>query len=67
MITVSLNGESTTVQENSSLNDLLVEAKISLKGIAVAVNQNIVSKQQWGATTLVDQDQLLIIKATQGG
>ena len=36
-------------------------------GIAVAVNEAIVPKSLWGETSLQANDNLLIIKATQGG
>lgn len=40
---------------------------IPTKGIAVAVNQAIVSKKTWEKHILNPGDQIIIIKATQGG
>ena len=37
------------------------------KGIAVALNGQVVRRPQWASTLLVDQDSILIITATQGG
>lgn len=37
------------------------------KGIAVAINETIVAKSEWARTYLKSNDNLLIIKATQGG
>ncbi|MCE3226780.1 MAG: thiamine biosynthesis protein ThiS [Bacteroidetes bacterium] len=37
------------------------------KGIAVAINDNIVPKTHWESTALKEKDNVLIIKATQGG
>lgn len=67
MISIKLNGEQQEVKENISLNELLILAKFPIKGIAIAVNQTIVPKQNWANTNLANNDELLIIKATQGG
>ncbi|MFT7071247.1 MAG: sulfur carrier protein [Patiriisocius sp.] len=40
---------------------------ISINGIAVAINQNIISKVDWSTTTLAEGDQIDIVTATQGG
>ncbi len=37
------------------------------KGIAVAINQHVIPKERWADTPLHEQDQILIITATQGG
>lgn len=37
------------------------------KGIAVAVNQQVVAKNQWLSFHLRDNDHVVLIKATQGG
>jgi sulfur carrier protein len=36
-------------------------------GIAVAVNQSVISKSNWATTTLEESSKILIIQATQGG
>lgn len=52
----------------ASLEELMqLEAPGKSKGIAVAVNNQVVSKTQWGSTVLRDRDFILIITATQGG
>jgi sulfur carrier protein len=40
---------------------------ISQKGIAVAINNNVVPKAEWGSYVLNDEDKVTLIKATQGG
>lgn len=37
------------------------------RGIAVAVNENVVLRSQWAATVLHDGDRVEILRATQGG
>lgn len=44
-----------------------VELPNKQNGIAVAVNQIVVSKSQWASYTLSPSDDILVITATQGG
>jgi len=37
------------------------------KGIAVAINETVIPKQQWESYTIQPNDKVLVIKATQGG
>jgi sulfur carrier protein len=37
------------------------------QGLAIAINQNIIPKTQWESHLLQSDDQIIIIKATQGG
>lgn len=37
------------------------------RGTAVAVNNTVVPRSQWNEHTLVDNDRLTVIRATQGG
>lgn len=64
---VQLNNEEIEIQSDK-LSDLLQsKSLIERKGIAVAVNDSIVSKTNWSTTCLKENDKLLIITATQGG
>ena len=36
-------------------------------GVAVAVNQQVIARKDWNHYDLKEKDQVLIIKATQGG
>ncbi|MBQ0787842.1 MAG: sulfur carrier protein ThiS [Oceanihabitans sp.] len=67
MITVKVNNTTHQIPCNHSLEILLKRLAISVDGIAVAINENIISKTDWINTTLLDGDNILIIKATQGG
>ena len=53
---------------NSSLFCVLEKQGLTAKsGIAVAVNQSVISKSNWATTTLEESSKILIIQATQGG
>lgn len=65
---VTVNQQKFTVSENCSVAQLLaLTFDRPATGIAVAVNQNIVSKADWNTHLLHSQDQIILIKATQGG
>ena len=65
---IIFNNKPQIITEQSSLqiiiNNLIGEKQ---KGIAVAVNETVVSKAQWEFYKLQPHDNILVIKATQGG
>jgi len=67
MITVNVNNTAHNFTSPSSLQDLLTQLAISEKGIAVAVNNQIISKSDWNRHELAEGENILIIRATQGG
>lgn len=67
MITVHVNNISKEVKAKASLETILDNLKISKQGIAVAINNQIITKAIWNATFLNENDNITIIQATQGG
>lgn len=66
-MTIRVNNVSHEVENSSSLDDILKQLDIQTSGIAVAINEQIITRSKWESTSIQDQDQILIIKATQGG
>lgn len=65
---IIINGVKQTVEENSTLQSIVVsQLGDKLKGVAVAVNNQVVPQSSWDVTSLNSNDSILIIKATQGG
>lgn len=65
---IILNNQSKEIATQSSLQNLLNESVgEKLKGIAVAVNEHVIPKTEWKKYLLNEKDDVLIIKATQGG
>ena len=64
---INLNNNSINISKETSLQQILKEYHISSKGIAVAINNQIVPRNNWSNTFFNEQDQLTIITATQGG
>jgi len=65
---IFVNNQPIHVEENTSLLSLVFsQVGENSKGLAVAVNEEVVPKNEWKKTVLNQNDQVLIIKATQGG
>ena len=65
---VFVNNEQKELQANSNIEHLLKKLELSaLKGMAVAVNQEVISKSNWANHLLHENDKVTIIRATQGG
>lgn len=59
---IDLNGSSLSLEHvisHSGINDF--------KGLAVAVNDNVIPKITWSAYQVKENDTITIIRATQGG
>ncbi len=67
MITVNINNQEYQFPNTSSLQNILEDLKISQNGIAVAINESVISNLEWSKTFLRNNDNVLIIKAVQGG
>jgi sulfur carrier protein len=65
---IKLNNQFKSFQEHCSIQQLLDNVVgDKQKGIAVAVNQHVIPKDQWPFFSINHNDEVLIIKATQGG
>ena len=68
MINVFVNSEQKELESNASLFSLLDRLEYSTKkGIAVAINNQVVRKKEWSNYILKNEDKVTIIRATQGG
>jgi len=65
---ITFNNQTRQIEAKSSiqiaLNNWIGDKQ---KGIAVAVNETVVPKAQWDSYELQHNDNVLVIKATQGG
>lgn len=68
-MTIKLNNKTRSVPvEDANLIDLLKADNLYLqRGIAVAVNDEILPRQSWEKYQVQDNDNILVITATQGG
>jgi sulfur carrier protein len=67
-ITVTVNGERQTLTEQSTLADVVASTSPGAgRGVAVAVNDHVVPRRSWHATTLRADDRVEVLTAVQGG
>ena len=66
---IVLNGKKRHVSNRPTLRALLTECGLdpSQKGVAVAVNAEIVTREEWASTRVEAGDRIDIIHAVQGG
>lgn len=67
MIKLWVNEKSIEIENDFNILQLLHQIKSPQDGIAVAVNNTIISKNSWATKMFHENDNVLIIQATQGG
>lgn len=69
-IPVTVNGEERTVPEAYPLTALLQDLEIDpseTSGVAVALNESVVRREDWDDVRLAEDDTVEVIQAQQGG
>ena len=67
---ISVNGEQTAVDDSITVSELLAllnGGNPNTRGIAVAVNGEVVSRSRWEQAVLSDGDRLEVLRAVGGG
>jgi len=65
---IYVNDEATEVADPTNIEDLVHSLEIKRqKGIAVAVNNQVITRDKWGFYFLKENVKVVIITATQGG
>ncbi|SEA50009.1 sulfur carrier protein [Bizionia paragorgiae] len=67
MITITVNEKKHSFSHPITLLEVLNQLDSVQNGIAIAINNTIIQKRKWPETTLENNDDVLIITATQGG
>ncbi|MFE8916174.1 sulfur carrier protein ThiS [Streptomyces globisporus] len=66
-VSVSVNGEARAVPAGTDLGALIGSLTPARSGVAAAVNESVVPRGQWAATTLGEGDRVEVLTAVQGG
>lgn len=68
MISVLLNDEPMCLDKGSTVEAMVRQLEVgNADRVAVAVNDQVVSRDQWSRHELTDQDRVLLIAPIQGG
>ena len=62
-----LNNEAVEIADNLTLAKFIDNLEIEISGIAVAINEEIISRTNWSLCKLKLNDNIVLIKATAGG
>ena len=63
---IKINNKETEVKA-TSLQELATELSLPEKGVAVAVNNRMVTRTDWNQTAIKESDNVVVIKAVCGG
>ncbi len=64
---LTVNGEELISSANTIESLLRETGRQDSRGLAVAINEEVVQRSKWPTTTLKEDDNILILTATQGG
>ena len=67
MIRIKVNDIQKELSNNLTIVELVEQLQIQSNGIAIAINNNVVKRDDWVSVALQNNDDVLIIKSTQGG
>lgn len=64
---ISVNQIEINIQEGTTLQSLVEAQGMNTKGIAIAIDNKIISRTQWTQTILTEAAKVVVIQATYGG
>ena len=64
---IIVNNKAMVMAEGSTLSALAEALRLPEKGVAVAVNNQMIPREEWSATSLQEGVQVVVIKAACGG
>lgn len=67
MIKIVLNKKEIELKDNSTITMLIENMSIVTTGIAIAVNNKVIRRNEWQNYILKDNDKVIVIKAVCGG
>lgn len=66
-VKVTMNGEPASVPDPTNVAELIAHFDVSGRGVAVAVNGEVVPRSVWSTTSLASGDRVEVLRAAQGG
>ncbi len=65
---ININNQSYQFNENTSLENAIKTLNLEdTKGIALALNEEIIPRSKWNETVLYNEDKIILIGAVAGG
>ncbi len=66
-IAITVNDKPHSIPRDSSLQELVTLLNLKPRGIAIALNSEVIRRSDWGSVKVNSKDSVIIITATQGG
>jgi len=64
---VQVNNQPTSVSDQASISVLLEQLALDVRGLAVAIDNQVIPQKDWQEFKLEEGHRITIIRATQGG
>ncbi|MEU9729968.1 sulfur carrier protein ThiS [Streptomyces sp. NPDC048002] len=64
---ISVNGERRRIEPGTALDTLVRSLTAAPTGVAAALNETVVPRAEWPATSLSEGDRVEVLTAVQGG
>ena len=64
---ITLNDKTTTIDNETSLQQLIERELSTTQNIAVAINNSLIKRTMWSSTILQEGDNVVVIAAAYGG
>jgi sulfur carrier protein len=64
---LTVNGATRAVEETTDVAGLVAQLTVAGRGVAVAVNGEVVPRSRWAVVALHDGDRVEVLTAAQGG
>ncbi len=64
---ILLNDEILELEDNTTLEKIILKNGAIKQGFAVAVNNTVISRKNWHSTILQDGDKIILVKLACGG
>ena len=66
-MTVVVNGVARELSDGATVAEIVLTLTTEERGVAVALNGEVVPRSEWATTALADGQQVEVLKAVQGG
>lgn len=67
MIEITINGSARFIRDHTNLADLTNDLQVPIRGVAIAVNGEVIPKSRWPEFELGSNDKLELLTISQGG
>jgi sulfur carrier protein len=64
---LTVNGEPASFPGPTNVAELIADFDVSGRGVAIAVNGEVVPRSAWSTTSLASGDRVEVLRAAQGG